>query len=399
MTPELLRSAVGCTQALADVYAPPLTEAIERYGISTPARLTMFLAQVGHESGAFRYVRELWGPTPAQLRYEGRRDLGNVQPGDGRRYCGRGLIQTTGRANYVALRDRLRRWMPDAPDFEAHPELLEQPWWAALSAADYWNWRGLNALADAGDFLAVTRRINGGTNGLADRQQRWDRAKAAMTAHVPASAPIPAAPTPTPPTPIPASPAPSWRDQAPPVFSSQEGDMPIPAFVGAALPLIVQAIPMLGKLFGSGSDVAERNVRAAEVAVNIVTEAVQAQNAQEAVERIKSDPAAAARAAAAIEARWYELTEAGGGGIEGARKADAAAMASGGPVWRSPSFLAMLVFSPLAYFIVGSLVFDATSWSNDVRASLASAVISLVIGAATGYYFGSTTKVNTPGAK
>ena len=102
-------------------------------------------------------------------RYEGRADLGNNQPGDGQRYCGRGLIQITGRANYAAARNRMRAIGIDCPDFEAEPEQLEEPWWAALSAADYWTSRGLNPLADAGDFEAITRRINGGLNGQADR--------------------------------------------------------------------------------------------------------------------------------------------------------------------------------------------------------------------------------------
>ena len=148
-------------------------------GITTPARIAAFIAQIGHESGRLRYVREIWGPTRAQRGYEGRADLGNTQPGDGFRYRGRGLIQITGRANYRALGQAL------GADFEAQPELLEQPDYAALSAAHYWLSRDLNELADAGDFEGISDLINigrrtrkaGDANGFADRLAIYQRAR------------------------------------------------------------------------------------------------------------------------------------------------------------------------------------------------------------------------------
>lgn len=191
LTPELLRRAIGCSASLAERYAAPLSDACRVYGIDTPVRLAAFLAQIGHESGSLRYVREIWGPTPAQLRYEGRTDLGNTEPGDGSRYRGHGLIQTTGRGNHRAVTARLRaRGIDYCPDFEAEPERLEEPCWAALSAADYWDWRGLNALADAGRFELITRRINGGLNGQADRLVRWERARQALAQESLQPAPI-----------------------------------------------------------------------------------------------------------------------------------------------------------------------------------------------------------------
>lgn len=185
VTAELLVRAVGCSPAVAEVFAPHLDETCRLYGIDTPVRLAAFLAQVGHESGSLVYVREVWGPTPAQERYEGRADLGNTEPGDGSLFRGRGLIQITGRGNYRAVRDRMRaRFGWDLiPDFEASPKTLEQPRWAALSAGDYWASRALNVHADAGTheaFVQMTKRINGGTNGLADRLLRWERAKRAL---------------------------------------------------------------------------------------------------------------------------------------------------------------------------------------------------------------------------
>jgi len=164
-------NATGCSIALADKWADPVSAAIQLWGIDTPLRQAHFLAQVGHESGGFVYVREIWGPTPAQTRYEGRADIGNTQPGDGKVFMGRGLIQVTGRANYAAVSKALN------VDFVSAPALLETPTNAALSAAWYWQSHGLNALADADDVIAVTKRINGGTNGLEDRQVRTARAK------------------------------------------------------------------------------------------------------------------------------------------------------------------------------------------------------------------------------
>lgn len=185
ITEPILIAATGCTPLRARNWLPHLQHACAVFAIDTPARAAAFLAQIGHESGRLQYVRELWGPTPAQSRYEGRKDLGNTQPGDGRRYCGRGLIQTTGRANYRATAAGLRAHARDVPDFEATPALLEQPAWAAMSAAWYWHSRNLNALADVGTddaFVALTKKINGGTNGLHDRRWLWAHALRAVEA-------------------------------------------------------------------------------------------------------------------------------------------------------------------------------------------------------------------------
>lgn len=180
LTLHHLQAGTGCSAIRAASWLAPIQRACDHFEINTPTRLAAFLAQIGHESGRLVYVREIWGPTPAQARYEGRADLGNTQPGDGKRYMGRGLIQTTGRANYAATRDGLRATHQGVPDFIEAPAMLELPDWAALSAAWYWCSRGLNPLADAGDFMRITRKINGGTNGMADRLILWDRAKEAL---------------------------------------------------------------------------------------------------------------------------------------------------------------------------------------------------------------------------
>lgn len=169
---DMLARAAGCRADAAARWFPHIEPAMAAFEINTLRRAAAFLGQIGHESGGLRFVRELWGPTPAQTRYEGRKDLGNVKPGDGFRYRGRGLIQVTGRANYVRTRDSLRLYFGSTvPDFEAQPEKLEEPRWAAMSAAMFWKQNGLNALADADESLKITKRINGGTNGLADRDE------------------------------------------------------------------------------------------------------------------------------------------------------------------------------------------------------------------------------------
>jgi putative chitinase len=174
MTPDELHEAVRCTVHDAERWAEPLTAAMEEFSITTPARQAAFLAQIAHETGCFRWIREIWGNTAAQMRYEGRVDLGNTEPGDGKRFMGRGLIQVTGRANYMRAAARL------GIDCVEHPELLEEPINAARSAGDFWESRGLNELADTGKFETITKRINGGTNGLIDRYIHFEKAKKAL---------------------------------------------------------------------------------------------------------------------------------------------------------------------------------------------------------------------------
>lgn len=161
----------GVSVQIATEWTSPLNIAMAQGQINTCLRVSAFLSQVLEESGCFRYVKEIWGPTPAQLRYEGRADLGNVQSGDGEKFLGRGLIQITGRANYRACGHYLN------VDLESNPELLEQPLYAVLSAVWYWQSHNINALADVGDIVGVTRLVNGGTNGLDVREKYYAAAK------------------------------------------------------------------------------------------------------------------------------------------------------------------------------------------------------------------------------
>ena len=174
ITTQQLLQILPNAGAKAGVFVPVLNTAMGRFQIIGSKRVAAFIAQIGHESGQMVYVREIWGPTPAQAKYEGRKDLGNTVPGDGFKYRGRGLIQITGRANYAACGEAL------ALDLINQPELLEQPKNACLSAAWFWAVNGLNILADADDFEKITRRINGGLNGQADRLKLWSKATAVL---------------------------------------------------------------------------------------------------------------------------------------------------------------------------------------------------------------------------
>lgn len=170
ITANMLRQIMPQAGGRADIYAIPLHDAMEKFGIDTPTRQAAFIAQLAHESGQFRYVREL----ASGQAYEGRADLGNTEPGDGVKFRGRGLIQITGRANYIRCGEAL------GLDLTASPELLELPHPACDSAAWFWQSRNLNALADEGDFVKITKRINGGTNGLSERLSFYGAAKGVL---------------------------------------------------------------------------------------------------------------------------------------------------------------------------------------------------------------------------
>ena len=172
ITAEQLKQILPqATAANIEMYLPFLNSLLPKFGIDNNVRLAAFLAQVGHESGQLRYNKEIWGPTAAQKGYEGRKDLGNIIAGDGVKFKGRGLIQITGRANYSNF------GQTNGVDCINNPSLLEQPEYAVMTACWFWQKNNLNKYADSGDFKTLTKRINGGYNGLEDRIQIWERAK------------------------------------------------------------------------------------------------------------------------------------------------------------------------------------------------------------------------------
>ena len=384
MTIEALK-AVGATAARAAEVLEPLKAACAFYGIDTPKRLAAFLAEVGHESGGFRYTTEL----ASGEAYEGRKDLGNTQPGDGVRFKGRAFMQNTGRANYVRVRDRLRERFGDVPDFEAEPEKLAELQWACLASTDYWDMRGLNVYADADEFDKISKAINTGNpnstrvpNGNADRRARWAKVKAVL---MPAEVPL-----------VQLGPEPQTlagfvaEDTIPPnPFASQEHSMPFPLLpiITAILPSLIDAVPKLGTLFGSGSEVSQRNVKAAETVFTIAKEALGAVNEQQVAEAIANDPAAAATVKAAIEAKWHEITEVGGG-IKAAAERDQAV--SKGRIEHSPVVWVTILLLPLIYLALYAVLFR-DGFSAEIKAMVLGAIFGgLLTGGIQAYFYGTS---------
>lgn len=165
ITIEQLRIICPLAPKNVDVFVPYLNQFMPAYGITTPEQIAMFLAQAAHESGQFRYTREI----ASGKAYEGRKDLGNIHPGDGVKFKGRGIFQVTGRDNYKKCGAAL------GVDLVNTPDLLATPQYAVQSACWYWQSRDLNRFAN--DLRKCTRAINGGYNGLEDRQAFWHRAK------------------------------------------------------------------------------------------------------------------------------------------------------------------------------------------------------------------------------
>jgi len=195
ITKSLLVDSKTCSEDMADKWIDALNQVCEKYEINTALRIAGFLSQCGHESGGFRYTVENFNYSAARLlmvfphyfnadsakNYEYKPEkianrvyanrMGNEDEasGDGWQYRGRGLIQLTGKDSYAAFS------MASDNNSLVEPDLLEQPELAAMSAGWYWSTRKINSLADAQDVLGMTKRINGGTNGLDDRQMRYSR--------------------------------------------------------------------------------------------------------------------------------------------------------------------------------------------------------------------------------
>jgi len=180
---QLKKCLPYATEERIEAFLPYLNYGMDKYQINNYNRISCFLPQIAHESGCLKYVLEI----ADGKAYEGRIDLGNADIGDGPKYKGRGLIQITGRNNYITLAEEF------AVDFVNHPELLEQPMHAANSACWFWKWRSLNEIADKPDdwvkewkgrkynrFEWITVKINGGLNGLADRLKYFEIAKSVL---------------------------------------------------------------------------------------------------------------------------------------------------------------------------------------------------------------------------
>lgn len=173
-----LSAAMGysLSQAAYNNYVDTFNAALIAAHCTTVNRVAMFCAQVGEESGGLRWMQEL----ASGAEYNGRHDLGNTSPGDGPKYKGRGPLQLTGKFNYGKFSQWCydQKMVPTPHYFVDNPTLLMDPRWGFLSASWYWTVArvALNSYADAGNIVAATMAVNGGTNGLADRRLRWQRA-------------------------------------------------------------------------------------------------------------------------------------------------------------------------------------------------------------------------------
>ena len=170
---QLKKISPGSPVTVCEQFVPHINNYCPKYGIDTAIELASFLSQVLHESGGFKWMHEIWGPTETQKRYEGRKDLGNIVPGDGKKFMGRGPLQITGRANY----SRMSKDMFGDNRLLETPELLAAPEYGIWSACIYWGWRKMDLVDDDNSIDKETKLVNGGYNGLADRKQYFERAK------------------------------------------------------------------------------------------------------------------------------------------------------------------------------------------------------------------------------
>ena len=158
------------SRRIIDVIGPVMMATLTKFEINTRLRAAHFIAQIAHESNGFRTTVEY----ASGNAYEGRKDLGNNNPGDGVRYKGRGLIQLTGKDNYRTYGQRI------GVDLVTNPELAADPVVSLTLAGQYWSYNGLNVFADRDDLETVTRRINGGLNGFDSRRAYLGRAKTSL---------------------------------------------------------------------------------------------------------------------------------------------------------------------------------------------------------------------------
>ena len=178
---ELRQIMPNCPASKRADYLPFIQQAMVEFDITSYLRETAFLAQLAHESAELRYMEEI----ASGAAYEGRKDLGNTQPGDGKRFKGRGPIQLTGRANYTKYGGLLGLDLVNDPPIAASKEV------GFRIAGQFWKLNGLNELADQQQFKSITKRINGGYNGLDDRIKYYDRAKKVLSRDDTVTIPMP----------------------------------------------------------------------------------------------------------------------------------------------------------------------------------------------------------------
>lgn len=335
LTIEQLKSIMPLAGNRAALFLPHINRTLTDYQITSRLAVCAFLAQLAHESGEFRFLREIWGPTPAQLLYEDRADLGNTEKGDGRRFCGRGLIQVTGRVNYRDCGRNLEI------DLLATPERLEEPECACRSAGWFWNSRNLTKVAETGDFKKVTKLINGGLNGYEQRLAYYQRALKIIT---------------------------------------EETMAP---FIAAALPALIEAAPSLIRIFGKGEQ-SEKNAQAAEKVVEIAKQVTGESTAEGAVTAIQEDPEIAAKFREEVHANRLELAELSEKSFAEAR--EFAKEYAGQPRNWPLEIVTYTILGIFALIVVAVLTWR---FDRDIATMVIQAAIALASGAA-GFWLGSS---------
>lgn len=363
LNPAELASIMGCSEEVAGHWLPHLVSAMRASDINTIDRAAAFLAQIGHESGGLQYVEEIWGPTNAQHRYEGKASLGNTELGDGYLFRGRGLIQITGRYNYITVGEAL------GIDLIANPGLLKQPQYAAMSAAWYWQDRRLNKEADAGNFDMITTRINGGQNGADDRRARLKTANSVLIDLVR-----------------------SEPSDTQPVISSahQQEDKPMDPFALAAIGSLIQKAPDLIRIFGG--DRKEPNAQAAEIVAGIAREVTGEATTEGAVQVIEKSPEAADKFRAGVRMNIGDLISL----AEQDEKSRDAAMArnqtlmSADPRWIYViGGIAVLVVLA-SYVIAGIVITGGEAFSPEVKAMVITGVAIGSVATVLNFLYGSS---------
>ena len=357
ITADIIKAIAPVCKA-PDAVAQALQAAVEELGVKDVA---MFVAQCAHESDHFRTTVEY----ASGAAYEGRKDLGNTESGDGRKFKGRGYIQLTGRANYAKAGAYF------GVDFLEHPEWVAQPEWAAKVSAWFF---AVFAKVDGLDITRATKRINGGLNGIKQRTEFYEKARKLLS---PVIAPIIETPV------------------------KEENMDP---FTITAISALLREVPDLIRIFGKNGENTERNAQAAAKVVNIVQAITGEYTAQAAIQAIKVDPDLKQAVQQSIRESWMELTEIGGG-IDEARKF--AASVQNSPYAHvvevvSYAGLGLIGFANLVVFLALGIAIITDHKSIDQMFQMASTLVQADIGASLivfGFWLGSSVQKSRTSAE
>lgn len=347
ITAELIRAVTPLCKN-PEVVAQSLQAAVEELGVQDVA---MFVAQCAHESDHFKTTVEY----ASGSAYEGRKDLGNTEPGDGRRFKGRGYIQLTGRENYRLAGAYF------GVDFLRNPELVAQPEWAAKVSAWFFTvFRKIDGL----DITRATKRINGGLNGIKQRTEFYTRAQ-------------------------------QFLNNVPTPVYTQVKEESMDPFTVTAVTSLIKEVPDLIRIFGKDGENTERNAQVAEKVVDIAKAITGEPTAQGAVQAVQADPEVRQAVQKSIRESWMELTEVGGGVNEARKFAVSIQNSPYAHVVAVVSYagLGLIGFANLVVFLALGIAIVTDHKSIDQMFQMASTLVQADIGASLivfGFWLGSS---------